>query len=284
MRNSIVKCHQILELKGINLMEIITSDDPNIFENILNSFVGIIAIQIAIVDVLKELGIEPDYIIGHSNGEVACGYADGCFTAEQTILAAYSRGLSFLQSEMIDGAMAAVAMPAEELTRIIPEDVDIACYNSRNLCTISGPAESVKTFVEELKLRKIFAKGFNCSHVAAHGRYMGNAGLLFHEKLCEIIPDPKQRSSKWLSTSVPKSRWENAELCSPQYHMDNLSNPVLFQDTLTMLPSDSLTIEISPHAIFQTILATEIPSGIHIGLAKRGNQDNVSYFLSALGR
>jgi fatty acid synthase len=180
--------------------------------------------------------------------------------------------------------MAAVAMPAEELSRIIPKDVDIACYNSRNLCTISGPAESVKTFVEEIKLRKIFAKEFDCAHVPAHGRYMSNAGDIFYEKLCEIIPSPKQRSSKWLSTSVPKSGWEKAELCSPQYHLDNLLNPVLFQEALAMLPSDSITIEISPHAIFKSILTTEIPNGIHIGIAKRDNQDNVSYFLGALGK
>ena len=31
-------------------------------------------------------------MVGHSAGELGCGYADGCITAEQTILAAYCRG------------------------------------------------------------------------------------------------------------------------------------------------------------------------------------------------
>lgn len=57
---------------------------------------------------LKELGIEPDGIIGHSVGELGCAYADGCFTAEQTILAAYSRGKASVDVPLIKGMMAAV--------------------------------------------------------------------------------------------------------------------------------------------------------------------------------
>lgn len=40
------KCEAILKPKGVDLMEILTSEDPKLFENILNSFVGIAAIQV----------------------------------------------------------------------------------------------------------------------------------------------------------------------------------------------------------------------------------------------
>lgn len=43
---SISKCEAILKPKGVDLIDIITSEDPNIFDNILNSFVGIAAIQV----------------------------------------------------------------------------------------------------------------------------------------------------------------------------------------------------------------------------------------------
>lgn len=43
---SIRKSHKVLEPKGINLIHIITEDDPIIFKNIMNSFVGIAAIQV----------------------------------------------------------------------------------------------------------------------------------------------------------------------------------------------------------------------------------------------
>lgn len=56
------------------------------------------------------MGIAPDGIIGHSVGELGCAYADGCFTAEQMMLAAYSRGKASLDAELIPGMMAAVGM------------------------------------------------------------------------------------------------------------------------------------------------------------------------------
>ena len=51
--------------------------------------------QVGLVDMLKEeYGIEPAGMLGHSAGEIACGYADGCLTREQTVLIAYHRGAS----------------------------------------------------------------------------------------------------------------------------------------------------------------------------------------------
>ena len=64
--------------------------------------------QIGLVDVLRAVGIEPDGIVGHSVGELGCAYVDGCFTAEQMVLAAYYRGRASLETELIKGLMAAV--------------------------------------------------------------------------------------------------------------------------------------------------------------------------------
>ncbi len=284
IRNSVEKLHNILTPKGLDLMEIITSDSPSTFDNIQNTFVAVTAIQIGIVDALKEIGIEPDYIIGHSFGEIACAYADGCLTAEQAILTAYCRGLSINESNIIDGLMAVVAMSADALKSTIPEDIDIACYNTLNLCTIAGPTKSVKVFVEELKSRKIFAREVNSSHVPAHSRYIQKAGVRFDSELSKIILDQKTRSSKWLSTSAPKSEWNKAATqFLVEYSKNNLLNPVQFQEASAMLPTNSLTIEISPHACLQTILKDNLPDALHIPLAKR-NRDNVFEFLDALGR
>lgn len=61
---SFSRCHKALEPKGINLTKIITEPDPKIYDNILNSFIGIAAVQIGLTDILKTIGIEPDFIIG----------------------------------------------------------------------------------------------------------------------------------------------------------------------------------------------------------------------------
>lgn len=47
---------------------------------------------------------------GHSVGELGCAYADGCFTPEEMILSAYSRGLVSVQTPFIRGSMAAIGL------------------------------------------------------------------------------------------------------------------------------------------------------------------------------
>lgn len=60
-------CRRVLEPKGIDVLHIITSPDKKIYDNILHSFVGIAAVQIGLTDVLKEMGIVPDKIIGNKS-------------------------------------------------------------------------------------------------------------------------------------------------------------------------------------------------------------------------
>lgn len=101
---------------------------------------------------LRSIGIEPDHIIGHSVGELGCAYADGCFTAEQMILSAYSRGLASVETKVPYGSMAAVGLGYEDLKDMCPADIEIACRNSSDSATISGPAESMKAFVAKLQV------------------------------------------------------------------------------------------------------------------------------------
>lgn len=65
-------------------------------------------LKVALVDLLKSIGIEPDGVVGHSVGELGCAYADGTFNADQAILAAFWRGRSILESKLPQGSMAAV--------------------------------------------------------------------------------------------------------------------------------------------------------------------------------
>ena len=72
-------------------------------------------LQIGLVDMLKEeYGIEPAGMLGHSAGEIACGYADGCLTREQTILIAYHRG------ESVTGTLALLLTSAIPRCRPLP--------------------------------------------------------------------------------------------------------------------------------------------------------------------
>ena len=90
-------------------MTLIMYDIINVNGSVSNSVLNNMhCMQIGLVDILRAVGIEPDGIVGHSVGELGCAYVDGCFTAEQMVLAAYYRGHASLETELIKGLMAAV--------------------------------------------------------------------------------------------------------------------------------------------------------------------------------
>jgi len=105
---TIDRCHTVLETKGLDLKRILTHPEAGIFDNILHSFVGIAAVQVGLINIMRLLGVEPDGFIGHSVGEQACAYMDGCIDEEQTMLAAYSRGMASREAPLIKGMMASV--------------------------------------------------------------------------------------------------------------------------------------------------------------------------------
>lgn len=71
------------------------------------------------MDLLRSMGLEPSGIVGHSVGELGCGYADGSLTTEETVLAAYWRGRCILESNLPTGGMAAVGkITGEGISRV----------------------------------------------------------------------------------------------------------------------------------------------------------------------
>ncbi|KAJ2942971.1 hypothetical protein O0L34_g15161 [Tuta absoluta] len=285
--NAIFRCHKALEPKGVDLINVITFNDDSIFDNILNSFIGIAAIQIGLTDVLKAIGLVPDNILGHSVGELGCAYADGCVTAEEMILMAYSRGLVSRNTPFIRGSMAAVGLGFKQILNLLPPEIEVACHNSAESCTISGPAAIMKSFVKDLSAQGIFAKEVACSNIAYHSRYIAEAGPELLECLRKVIKSPIARSERWLSTSVPQDRWSEplAKFSSAEYHTNNLLSPVLFEETLKLVPSNAVLVEIAPHGLLQAILKRSLPESCKsVPLTRREHEDNTKFLLEAIGK
>lgn len=71
-----------------------------------------------------------------------------------------------------------------------------------------------------------------------------------------VVPSPKPRSSRWISTSIPEAEWDNelAQTCSADYHTHNACSPVLFYEALQKIPANAVTVEIAPHCLLHAIL------------------------------
>lgn len=68
-KQTIERCAAALKPFKVDLVKIL-SDPTETFENVVNSFISIAAVQVALTDLLLFIGIEPDGIVGHSVGEV----------------------------------------------------------------------------------------------------------------------------------------------------------------------------------------------------------------------
>ncbi|GFY70479.1 fatty acid synthase, partial [Trichonephila inaurata madagascariensis] len=121
---------------------------------------------------MKHLGITPDGIIGHSTGEIACAYADGCLTTEEVLKSGFYRGKAIDDANLPEGGMIAVGVSWSEAQRICPEGCYPACDNADDSVTISGLKEPLEKFTEKLKQDNVFFRWvnshgytFHCEHV-----------------------------------------------------------------------------------------------------------------------
>lgn len=103
-----------------------------------------------------------------------------------------------------------------------------------------------------------------------------------------LIPEPKNRSTRWISTSIPESEWASspfAQQSSAAYHENNLLAPVLFHEAVQHIPKNAICIEIAPTGLLQGILKRSLsPTAISLGLMKRGHENNLAFFLENIGK
>ncbi|XP_016070948.1 PREDICTED: fatty acid synthase [Miniopterus natalensis] len=286
-RDSILRSDEVLKPLGLQVSELLLSPDEATFDDTVNAFVSLTAIQVALISLLTSMGLKPDGIIGHSLGEVACGYADGCLSQEEAILSAYWRGQCIKEANLPPGAMAAVGLSWEECKQRCPPGIVPACHNSEDTVTISGPQASMSKFVEQLKQEGVFAKEVRTGGFAFHSYFMEGIAPLLLRELKKVIRDPRPRSARWLSTSIPEAQWQGslARTLSAEYNVNNLVSPVLFQEALLHVPEHAVVLEIAPHALLQAVLKRGLkPSCTIIPLMKKGHADNLQLFLSNMGQ
>lgn len=233
------------------------------------------------------IGITPDLIIGHSIGELGCAYADGCLTAEETLKTAYYCGLAILNSKIPVGIMAIVGLGYSQIKDILPINVEVACHNSQDSCTISGLKESVETFILQLKSKNISTQIINVLNIPYHSKSIKKAIPSLLDYLKNILLKPKLRTEKWVSTSVPEGQWgeDVAKYCSAEYIANSFSNCVLFYETFEHVQKESILIELSPNGILQDILNRSSKKNItNVDLASKNNNDGLQYLFSAFGK
>ncbi|XP_020286674.1 fatty acid synthase-like isoform X2 [Pseudomyrmex gracilis] len=280
-------CDNVLKPYNISVTSIMTIIDEKIDKSPLNTLICIVAIQIGLVDLLTALELIPDNMIGYSIGELGCAYADKCLTIEQTILAAYLIASACVESTVPCGSMATVNLDYETLKNICPADIEIVCRNSQKSNVISGPTECMHVFIKKLQANNTYVQEIFCNNIPYHSHYLASIKDTLLQNLSQLISQPKKRSSKWISTSVPSAEWSTpaAQLCSADYLTNIIMTTVLFEQTIRIIPKTAVTVEIAPTSVLQHILEESLhPQVTNVALTHRTTENPVVIMLQGIGK
>ncbi|KAL5283803.1 hypothetical protein ACFFRR_006214 [Megaselia abdita] len=282
-RETVERCHEVLKSKNVDLIHIITTKNLEVVDNILNAMVGSAVVQIGMANILKELKFEPDFLFGPSFGEIGCGYYDGCLTEEQAILAAYYRGLVCLKGVSIKGAMVFIHAGLKDIKPLVPKGIEAPCSYNSSACLVGGPEDLLKEFIRTLGKINISAMLVNSCGMPFHTSYLSDLRPILISHLEKVIPDPKKRSEKWKSTSVPIEKWGvEGEYCSAEYYTNNFCGDVYYEETCCTLPKNCITLEIGPTGQLFKLIEGNLPKGTHLALGQKGNLEAVKVFLDGL--
>lgn len=134
---------------------------------------ALFCVQVALVQLYRQLGVRPDCIVGHSIGEVAGVWAAGGLSLADAAVLVEARS-RLMQSVTQTGAMASVKADVGTVRKLLTDagtDCEIAGCNSPFDTTITGAAETVACACEYLEKQDVRVVRLNVSH-AFHSRHM----------------------------------------------------------------------------------------------------------------
>ncbi|KAK9904717.1 hypothetical protein WJX75_001194 [Coccomyxa subellipsoidea] len=278
--DAVRKCADALKPHGVDLMAEFGKEDG--WKHPALAMVGLVAVQIGLVDMLrKEYGVVPAGMLGHSAGEIPCGYADGCLTREQTILIAYHRGRMAPEHNVTGGLMAAVGLSADaadaRLKKEGLENTVVGCDNSPVNVTLAGPAEELAPLCAKLKDEGVFVRELDTLGIAYHSPALNPFCDKLRRVLSAVVPSPKERSAKWLSTCYALTSEEpGSKLCGPDYHVQSYKSRVQFKAACAAIPEDAVVLEVGPHAIMRAPLRQNCAGLPYVGTMKKGDDATLS--------
>ncbi|WP_328643850.1 SDR family NAD(P)-dependent oxidoreductase [Streptomyces canus] len=131
---------------------------------------ALFAFEVALYRLIESWGITPDYLIGHSIGEISAAHIAGILTLEDacTLVAARAR---LMQAQPTGGAMVALQATEDEVLPHLTDRVSIAALNGPRSTVIAGDDDAVEHITRHFEDDGRKTKWLNVSH-AFHSPHM----------------------------------------------------------------------------------------------------------------
>lgn len=265
------------------LKELVEPRSPELLRSPEFSQPLVTALQLVIMAVLKDWGVTPEAVVGHSSGELAAACAAGYLSKEDALKAAFYRGQAAKNCKVDSGpvGMLAVGLGADQVNKYIHDTIDavqIACFNSPNSVTLSGSLPLLVDVKAHLVEDGHFARLLQVN-LAYHSRYMKEIGEDYEALLEADFENFSSREGHVsMYSSVLGRQMEG--LTDAHYWKENMVSSVQFDQAAQAMISGkdkvNFLIEIGP--------SNALAGPVKQILTKLGSQGSNIQYSTALSR
>ncbi|KAA1251687.1 acyltransferase domain-containing protein [Mycobacterium simiae] len=267
-----------VEQAGFSLHEVLS--DGKELVGIEQIQLGLIGMQLALTELWRSAGVQPDLVIGHSMGEVAAAVVCGALTPAEglRVTATRSRLMAPLSGQ---GGMALLELDAAETEALIADypQVTLGIYNSPRQMVIAGPAAQIDELITTVRARDRFASRVSIE-VAPHNPAMDPLQPQMRSELADLTP----RTPTIPIISTTYADLGIRPMFDAEHWSTNMRNPVHFQQAITAAGTDHHTfIEVSGHPLLTQAISDTLLSAQHgirytsIGTLHRDSDDTIAF-------
>ncbi|WTD36869.1 type I polyketide synthase [Streptomyces sp. NBC_01643] len=257
---------------GRSLKELVFEDTEGLLDRTEFAQPALFAVEVALFRLLEWFGVRPDFVAGHSVGELAAAHVAGVWSLSDAVALVVARG-RLMGGLPSGGVMVAVEASESEVVEVVGgrSGVDVAAVNGPVAVVLSGSVDVVEGVAGELVGRGRRVKRLTVSHA-------------FHSFLMEPVLEEFRRVAEGLvfcAPSVPvvsdlTGEPAGAELLSADYWVRHIREAVRFGDGVRQLAGSGVAtfLEVGPGGVL-TAMAREAledgtePDGRFIPLLRR---------------